>query len=237
MPTDEMTDRERILMNIAAMLASELYHLQFLPAVREYIADPNSLSRVVVDMADKLHKGDLVVCNTSVARQENPWIVSKVELDRCDKYGPCLLRSIGTNDTCNYDNESFLKIVGIPERMLWEGAQRRFQQKVAKAVRKLDTYIHRFRGIEFVSEGSANLWFGECFGGLAKPTKPYAIKIEFTDKTTIKAIIQQLKDGGHGTRAFEPDDGTPSGPFHNPRPITREMLVGHLASAGIQITQ
>lgn len=229
----EMTDRERILMNVAALLAHELYMLQLLPAVKDYIADPHGGSRIRIEGGDAndMAKGDMVVCATSAGRQENPWIVSYVEQAR---ENGCLLRSIGTDALINYGNESFLRIKGIPERLLHEGGRRILQEKVHKALRKLDTYIHRFRGIEFISDTEANVWFGECFGGLKGPTKPYAIKVAFDKKTSIKNIIEQLKSGGFGTREFEPDDGTP-GPFHNPRPITRESIVGVLNASGISL--
>jgi hypothetical protein len=239
-----MTDRERILTNIAAMLACELYHFQGLPEVRRYMANPHSLTRIICDggwsrrpSEKPFKKGALVVCNTSTGRHDNnPFLISFVEQNGCkhDKDG-LLLRMIGDTNTCDYLNENFIEIIGIPERMLWEGDQWAFNEKLQKALAKLDTYIHRFRGVKFVESGQADVYFGEMFGGLGKRTKPYSIRVSFDKKTTIKNIISQLKAGGFGTRQFEPDDGKDESPYGNPQPITRDSLIAGLTAEGIQL--
>jgi hypothetical protein len=40
---------------------------------------------------------------------------------------------------------------------------------------------------------------------------------------------------GFGKREFEEDDGKDDSPYGNPRPITRESLIGTLAASGIQL--
>jgi hypothetical protein len=175
-----MTDRERILINIASMLAQELCTLQLLPAVREYMRNPSALHRIQVESGflgkTVLRKGDLVLCQTSVGRQQNPYIVSFVA------DGP-VLRAIGTDATSYYGNESFARITGIPECLLWEGDKQRFAEKLAKVVGTLDTFIHRYRGLSFPDDGIAHVTFGEMFGGLSKPTKPYTLHVDYTPKT------------------------------------------------------
>jgi hypothetical protein len=239
-----MTDRERILMNIAAWLACELDNLQRLPAVQQYMANPHSLSHIVMESNGWLNdkkpfvKGELVMCQSSARVQQNPFIISFVEENGCpnDANG-LVLRAIGTDDLCNYENESFVRIKGIPERFLWEGDKQRFNEKLHKALRKLDTYFHRFRGLEFIEDGKANVWFGEMFGGFdpAHPSKPYFIQLTYNKKTSIKNIIKQLEAGGFGKRKFEPADGKDEGPFGNPRPITRDTLIKGLGAAGIDL--
>ena len=236
-----MTDRERILMNIASWLACELDNLQILPAVRQYMNDPHSLSHLVMesepifDGKKPFRKGELVMCRTSARIQQNPFIISVVEEDGLNTGRGLLLRALGTSDTSYYGNESFVRIKGIPERFLWEGDKQRFNEKLMKALRKLDTYIHRFRGLKFPEDGVAEVWFGEMFGGLGKKTKPYSIRIAYNKKTTIKAIIAELKAQGFGTREFEPDDGTDDSPYGNPQPITRDSLIGGLKAVGIEL--
>lgn len=227
---ESMSDRERILMNIAGLLAEKLFELQ------RFNSSPREGLYVSGGYCSKndLKRGDYVVCLTSVGQQENPWVVSVVEEGGRDA---ALLRSIGTDLTCNYGNEAFLRINGLPERLLWEGQRRVFQLKVYKAIQKLDTYMHRFRGIEFVSDAQARIWFGEIFGGMNKPTKPYSIAVNFSKKTTVRNIVEQLKAGGHGSRALEPDDGKGDGPFHNPQPITRETVVNALKNAGMGLKE
>lgn len=226
-----MSDRERILMNIASMLAQELCSLQLLPSVREYMNNPNSMSYIRVESGyatkPKYEKGDLVLCQTSVGRNQNPWLISFVEGPSTTDSSGLLLRSIGGSGTCNYGNESFARIVGIPERLLWEGDKQRFAEKLAKALRKLDTYIHRYRGLSFAEDGQADVTFGEIWGGLSKKSKPYTLRVVYTRKTTIKSIIAQLEEQGFGTRKFELEDGEPT-QFMNPQPITRTTLIAAL---------
>lgn len=236
----EDNDRERILCNIAAMLAHELSMLQNLPAVQQYMQNKHSSAEILCSH-DFFHKqphkkGELVVCWTSTGRQQNPFLISLVEEQGIanDPNG-LLLRAIGTDQLSSYGNESFIRIVGIPERLLWEGIKREFSVKLSKALSKLDTYIHRFRGLEFASDDTATVWFGEIWGGLSKKTKPYSITVKFTKKTTIKAIIQQLEEQGFGKREFEAEDGKDDAPFGNPKAITRADLVGSLSAAGIEL--
>ena len=223
---EPMTDRERILMNIAATLACELSTLQRLPAVQEYLSNPHSLSSVHAEenLFERPYiKGDLVVCATSARRRQNPWIVSFVEEVDIpnDPRGLCL-RAIGRKELCNYGNESFIRITGIPERLMYEGAQQRFVEKLSKAlVCNPDSYGHRYRGVKFPDDRTAVVSIGQVFGGFGSDrTKPYTITIPFTAKTSIKAISAALLKGGLGTRKFEPEDE----PSVNPRPATMTIV-------------
>jgi len=237
-----VNDRERILVNICAALAHELSNLQSLPEVQRYMANPHSLSRVRCDWSSfnrkPFEKGDLVACFTSYGMQQNPHLVSFVEGPHPNDSSGLALRAIGTNDICNYGNESFIRISGIPERLLWEGSKHEFAQKLSKAFRNLDDYGHRFRGLEFREDGIASVFVGEVFGGsLSKTgqTKPYEIKIKFTKRTTIKNIISQMKEQGFGTRKFELDDGTYAGPMQGLASIKRDDLVKSIEAQGIEL--
>jgi hypothetical protein len=235
-PVHVDSDRERILTNIAGYLASELASLQALPIVKNYMNGPHSMTRIRADwFRDDLQKGDLVLCATSIGRQQHPWLVSFVEADYRRGQEQCLLRAIGTDSTCNYGNESFTRITGIPESLLWEGKKRQFEVKLKKAFRQFDMYIHRFRGLEFPTDGMAHVFIGEIWGGLAKKTKPYCITVTFTPKTTVKAIVSALKDQGLGTREFETDDGAYDGPMQGLTSFTRESLVKSLEADGFQL--
>lgn len=236
-----MTDRERILVNIAAELAHEVEYYQRLHVVQEHERSwPDSARRIRAEWTalgnPKYDKGDLVVCFTSTGRQQNPWLISFVEADGCknDPNG-LLLRAIGTNNLCDYSNESFIRITGIPARLLWEGDQYQFSLKLHRALMKLDNYMHVFRGLEFPEPFRATVYIGQRWGGLNKPTKPYTVDIYFTKRTTIKAIITDLKAGGFGTREFEPDDGTYEGPMQGLTTITRDDVVKTLQAAGADI--
>jgi hypothetical protein len=208
------TDRERVLTNIAAHLASALYSLQLNPAVRAVMDRPGSYHDVRTEgcafSLPPLTKGDLVLCLTSSGIKQNPFLVSYVEEVGLphDPRG-LVLRAIGTEQTCNYSNESFVKITGIPDKFLWEGEKQSFVTKLHKALRKCnsyancDSYGHRYRTVKFPEDGIAEVIIGECFGGLARPSKPYTIRIPYTKRTTIKFICQQLTEQGYGSRKFE----------------------------------
>ncbi len=237
-----MTDRERILVNIAAQLAHEVEYYQRLPVVQEHERRwPDNARSVRTQWGcinrPRYHKGDLVVCFTSTGMRQNPWLISFVEADGCkhDAQG-LLLRAIGTNNLCDYSNESFIRITGIPARLLWEGDQYQFSLKLHKALRKLDNYMHVFRGLEFPEPSRAIVYIGQRWGGLDKPTKPYTVEIPFTKRTSIKAIVATLETNGFGTREFEPDDGTYEGPMHGLAVIKRADVVQTLQAAGANIS-
>lgn len=236
------TDRARILVNIAAELAHEVEYYQRLPAVQEHEKRwPKSARRIRTEwgMIDRpqYQRGDLVVCFTSTGRQQNPWLISFVEADGCkdDPHG-LLLRAIGTGNLCDYSNESFIRITGIADNLLWEGDQRQFSLKLHKALSKIGNYMHVFRGLEFPESNRAVVYIGERWGGMNKPTKPYAVEIRFTKRTSIKAIIAALETNGFGTREFEPDDGTYIGPMQGLAVITRSDVVETLQAGGVAIT-
>lgn len=236
-----MTDRERILVNIAAELAHEVEYYQRLPVVQAHERQwPNSARSIRTEWGltgrPKYEKGDLVVCFTSTGRQQNPWLISFVEADGCkDDPRGLLLRAIGTNSLCDYSNESFIRITGIPARLLWEGDQYQFSIKLHKALRKLDNYTHVFRGLEFPGPNKAIVYIGERWGGLGRPTKPYTVEIPFSKRTGIKQIISTLEDGGFGTREFEADDGSYQGPMQGLAVITRTDVVKTLQASGVDI--
>lgn len=236
-------DRERILCNIAAMLAAEVSHLQTLPAVQQYMTGKHSLTRVLCkrEIFDPtpFKKGELAVCWTSTGLQQNPFLISFVEEQGIanDPSG-LLLRAIGTDQLSSYGNESFIRVVGIPERLLWEGGKREFSVKLSKAMKKMDCFIHRFRGLTFPSDGVADVYIGEYHGGILRTkngSKPYVIHINFDKKTTLKSITAQMEEQGFGKREFEEEDGKDDMPFGNPKAITRADLVGSLNAAGIEL--
>ena len=205
------SDRERILVNIAALLAEEVCRLQRMPEVQARLSSPHEHIHVrVVDGSfprPAYKKGDLVLCQTSTGLQQNPFLVSFVEEVGCPN-DPCglLLRAIGTAATSNYGNESFGIITGIPEKFLWEGEKQGFVTKLMKALRKFPMGHHRCRGTTFPADGVAKVTIGEVFGGLARPTKPYVMTIKFDKRTTIKAIVAQMTEMGLTTREFEPKE-------------------------------
>lgn len=236
-------DRERILCNIAAQLAYELSKLQSLPAVQQYMLNKHSFARILChhEFWNKtpFAKGELAVASGSSLYQQNPFLIGFVEEQGIpnDPQG-LLIRAIGTTDLCTYGNESFIRITGIPEKFLWEGEKRQFSEKLTKAMRNMDCFIHRFRGLTFPSDGVADVYIGEYHGGILRTkngSKPYVIHLKYAKKTTLKSIIAQMEEQGFGKREFEEEDGKEDLPFGNPKAITRADLVGSLSAAGIDL--
>lgn len=206
--TSQQTDRERILMNIAAWLAQELANERlFVREAQEYQDRKGCGCHLRIergmDKPKSLAIGDLVLCTTSVGRQQNPYLLSFVERLHSDHGDGLLLRAIGSDVTCNYDNESFIKISGFPERLLWEGEERKFSQKLAKAIDKVDDIRHIYAGMTFPEEGVAEVTIRERWGGKNGKSIPYVIRLGYSAKTTITQVVSELKNQGFGIREFE----------------------------------
>ncbi len=236
-------DRERILCNIAAQLAYELSKLQSHPIMQEHYRKYPEASRIFCHHEffheTPFKKGELAVASGSSLFQQNPWLIGFVEGQGIPhEPNGLVLRAIGTNDTCNYGNESFIRITGIQEKFLWEGEKRKFSEKLHKAMSKMDCFLHRFRGLTFPSDGVADLYIGEYHGGALRTkngSKPYIIHLHYDKRTTLKSITAQMEEQGFGTRQFEDNDGKDDMPFGNPQAITRSSLIGSLKAAGIEL--
>jgi hypothetical protein len=237
-------DRERILCNIAAQLAYELSKLQSHPIVQEHFRKfpdyPHILCHHEFWNKTPFKKGELAVASGSCLYQQNPWLIGFVE-EQGIPHDPngLLLRAIGTNEMCTYGNESFIRITGIDEKFLWEGEKRAFAVKLQKAMKKMDCFIHRFRGLKFASDTVADVYIGEYHGGILRTkngSKPYVLHITFNKKTTLKGITSQMEEQGFGKREFEEVDGKEDEmPFGNPQAITREDIVDTMSTAGIEL--
>ena len=99
-------------------------------------------------------------------------------------------------------NEKFVPIVGLESWQCLEGNEHKFREKVIKAFRRGDEYIYRFGGVE-INGHSAIIWVREAFGGLDKPSKPFFVSIHWTAKTSIKTILETMREQGYGTREFD----------------------------------
>jgi len=63
-------------------------------------------------LENKYAVGDLVLTYSSIGHRHNPWNIAIVHELR--GFGECALRDIFTGQICNYGNEDFKKIVGVP---------------------------------------------------------------------------------------------------------------------------
>jgi hypothetical protein len=206
------TDKERILMSIIHQLSVTNtlgpYHQNWSQGSAAYQQDGREGAFVHFAPWDgsRLKPGMLVLCKTSVAREVHDWAVAYVVEVLGD--AECMLREIGSDRLLRMGNESFEPIVGMPEHMLREREQHQFAKKVQAAFRRGGEYSYRYGGIDFDASnaGRATVWVREVFGGMNKPSRPFAVAMEYTRKTTTKAILEEMRKQGYGTRAFEIDE-------------------------------
>lgn len=188
----ELTDRERILMTIISHLSAT----QLLARGRNYY--PQDFKDGLVHFAyyKQPEPGDLVLAKTGgVDRWKVGFYHKKLDGSRA------LIREIGSDVLCDYGNESFLPIVGLSPIDLLEGEKYKIYIKVLKAFNKGDEYIYRFGGLDFEGDEIV-IWVREVFGGLGQESTPFNIRMKWGKHTSVRSILQCMRDGGYGTRSF-----------------------------------
>lgn len=204
----ELTDRERILMTVVAQLCSTMV---LAPGCKAFapgaFKDANGYDYVHFGLTSGEREpkaGDLVLAKTGPV---SPWKVAWYVEPLPGPYGGAVVREIGTGRLCNYGNEEFTPIIGMPPLELLEGEQRVFLSKVRKAFRRGDEYLYRFGGVDFDGD-EAVIWVREAFGGLGatgdnEESVPFEVRMKWSRKTTIKAILEAMRAAGYGTREFD----------------------------------
>lgn len=189
-------DKERILMTIITRMAKlDLSGYD----------EKQGFPRVSID---EPKPGDLVVCKSS---GPHPYAVGWAVSEH-DPHGAALtIREIGTERTCHVSNDSFYVLKGFGPDAFLEGKQRGLRDKVMKAFRRGDEYAYRYGGLSFPEPGVAVLLVREVWGGLAHKSLPFPVEIKWNSRTSIKAILQAMRDAGYGTRVFDlaPVDNPP----------------------------
>ena len=201
-----MNDKERILMQIIQGLRTA-----------ESLARPNLRGWEAGDVAyddgyggqyvhfapwvgdEELKPGELVMCQTgNISDWKIGFVVRRIE------YGRCLIREIGSDRTCDYSNERFIPIRGLSPTELLEGDDYQFYLKVLKAFDRGDEFWHRFGGVDITGR-HATILVRERYGGIKykSGTKPFPIEMDWTPKTTIKAILEAMREGGYGAKEKE----------------------------------
>jgi hypothetical protein len=196
-----MNDKERILMSVIRGLRSTTGLVRNnLWGSENYKRDGGDGYYVHFAPWKDPQKGDLVLCE---AMSIDDWSVGFVHMVISNH--ECIIREIGSDRLCRVSNEGFSPIIGMSSIDLLEGAQYGFYQKVLKAFRKGDEFLYCFGGIDFDGE-DAIIWVRERYGGIIRfrehGSAPFSIRMRWSDKTTIKAILQAMRDGGYGTREF-----------------------------------
>ena len=198
----KLSDRERILTAIIAQLSSTaLLRSNANQYSAESYADGVGGMYTHFARYRKPVKGDLVMGTTGRIDQ---WkIAFYVELTD-PRNEVHLLRDINTGQLCSYGNESFVPIVGLSYSDMLIGDERAMYEKVLAAFARGDEYMYRFGGFK-VDGARATITVRESHGGFGRESVPFSIEMEWTPKTTAKAILEAMRAGGYGTKSFRPE--------------------------------
>lgn len=202
MTKQKLSDRERILTAVISQLSSTaLLRPNATPYSAESYADGSGGMYTHFARYRKPVKGDLVMGSTGRIDQ---WkIAFYVELtDPANEVH--VVKDINTGQLCNYGNESFTPIVGLSYTDMLIGEERAMYQKVLAAFAKGDEYMYRFGGFR-TENGQAVITVRESHGGFGRSSVPFDITMDWTPKTTIKAILAAMRAGGYGTKSFRPE--------------------------------
>lgn len=198
----KLSDRERILTAIITQLKSTALLLRIPnPYSAESYADGVGGMYTHFAHYRKPVTGDLVIGSTGRIDQ---WkIAFYVELadPRNEVH---IVRDINTGQLCNYGNESFTPIVGLSYTDMLVGDERAMYEKVLAAFARGDEYMYRFGGFK-VDGARATITVRESHGGFGRESVPFSIQMEWTPKTTVKAILEAMRAGGYGTKCFRPE--------------------------------
>lgn len=210
-PETPLTDRERILMLVIRGLETAAILCR-----RGDTYDEESWKRGPDWDGPYVHfvgyrkavKGDLVMGKTGMRHGPHPYSIGfYVEplIGGYGGYGGAVIREIGSPRLCNYSNEDFTPIVGLTKTELLEGTHYQVYLKVLRAFGKGGEYNYRFGGVDITDE-ELTIWVREAFGGISRPSKPFAVKLKWTKRTTVKAILAAMREQGYGTRQFDLDE-------------------------------
>lgn len=183
-----ISDRERILLNVINLIGTDAG----LGAIGKY----DAFLRYDVAPVD----GDLVLCMTvNVHPVKVGWMVEN------RGNGCALLREVGTPKLWDFENEKYLKIDykrTVLADQFTEGEEYRLTYKIRSAVRKLDNYFHRIDSIDFDgpshwgSQRPCSVTFrGHIF---LRSDARYTIPLEWSPRTSVKNLMNQLRAGGYG---------------------------------------
>jgi hypothetical protein len=199
----KLSDRERILMNLVHGLCTSIMDPNFNP----HCTAPHR-NRVHLDFANLPKRGDLVLGLTGAISE---WTVCWYVKKRPAHIGGAVVRTLGSRQLCNYDNENFVPIVGMDPEELYEREQRAIYVKVLRAFNAGDKFNYRFGGLRFrKSTAIVTVRAGIDQG---RTSQPFTVSIPFNKCNSVRTILKALRAGGYGTRRFrrkrsQPGTGT-----------------------------
>ncbi len=192
----ELTDREKILMTIISKLSTT----QLLGPGGRFCHDSKAFGDYVhFAYGEKPKKGDLVIGKTG---RNGRWKIGIYQEPLLGGWGGAVIGEISTGKLCNYGNEEFVPIVGLTDSDLRCGIQREMEAKVVAAFQRGDEFNYRYGGIKFDGD-EIEITIREAFNGFGDGSIPFSVRMKYNKRTSVKAILKAMRDGGYGTREFE----------------------------------
>jgi len=195
-----MDDKNRILMEVIKEL-----HTTLMLGVRYQDFDRTLLDRGVgreyvhFGRFEEIKSGDLVMGTTG---HTSDFTIGWV--DEVLGHSHCMIREIGSDRLCNYSNESFVKIKGLKPEQLWEQEYKEFEKKLIKAFVRGGDWEHRYGGLEFGEDRknrTATISIRKRWGN--PDYHPFSFTMKWNKRTSIKKILEEMRQAGYGTREFE----------------------------------
>ena len=207
---DKMSDRDRVLMNIAVKTAGSVHdkmrQLDIGWSVR-FLFDRPAPQFVPAEMADQLgmpmKPGDIVRCQTNPYHR---WGIA--ELVKCYGFSDFVLREIGGDALFNMGNESLDVLRFMPESLLYTGAKYRIHEWASgKAFRRPHNpdadHFKRCGGVKFDGD-TLIVWsrphvFGaerQQKGGPTLYAQPRKFTLPWGEKTRLKDIVNAMREQG-----------------------------------------
>lgn len=186
-----MTDKERILTYIISRLSyvATRYGDGYSAKMND---DDVYFQYLKGNNANELQVNDIVFCQTSGIHDFTVGYVVSI-----DGYSEITIRDIASERTCKIQNDSFLILKNLSEEQLLYGEEWIMRNKIIKAFARGDEWLYRFGGVKFEAD-IAHIKIRERHA--LKKREPFVISIKWHKNTTIKAILQAMRDGGYGSK-------------------------------------
>lgn len=237
MPSDRMTDRERILTEIITRLTSTMMFAKMKPSPKggmwiDY--DGDASAQFVGTYVVKPSPGDIVQCNTQFSPEWKYAVF--LEDNNGANGGHWLLREIGGMKTVRMFNESLSVLVGVPPHIFYEGHQRQLYEWATSAAfseryNPKAEHLVRSGGAEFVGD-ILRVWVRphifipdeKTVDGKTVYVKPWFVELKWSEKTRLKDIVDAMIAAGF-PREWEYGESKSD---RVPQPITRETILAVL---------
>lgn len=185
-----MTDKERILTYILSRISHTA--VRYSDGYTSKIDNDDVYFQYPKDNANGLKINDIVLCQTSGIHDFTIGYVVSI-----DGYSEITIRDIASERICKIGNDSFLVLKNLSEEQLLYGDKWIMRNKIMKAFAKGDEWLYRYGGVIFEFD-IVHIKIRERLA--LKNREPFIVSMRWDRTTTIKSILQAMRDGGYGTK-------------------------------------